>query len=95
MEPVGLTVGIIGLAGLFSTCLDVVERWDSYKDFGVESEALVARFEADRALFRRWGQSIGIDRGTQGHGHHEALDDPLFDWQSIRFYEASSTSTVK
>jgi len=34
--------GIAGLAGLVSICLDVIDRVDSYRDFGVESRSIVA-----------------------------------------------------
>ena len=30
MEPVGVALGTIGLLGLFSTCLDALEKLDSY-----------------------------------------------------------------
>jgi hypothetical protein len=42
MEPISFTVGIVGLAGLFNVCLDVIDKVDSYKDFGVDSRAIVA-----------------------------------------------------
>lgn len=34
MDAVGLAVGVVGLAGLFSTCLDIMDRFDSFKEFG-------------------------------------------------------------
>ncbi|KAI0815408.1 prion-inhibition and propagation-domain-containing protein [Xylaria sp. FL0064] len=76
MEPAGLAVGIVRLIGIFSTCLDIVERWDSYKDFGAEFGSLVARFKADKIRFRQWGQRVGIDKSKHGDGYHKALDDP-------------------
>ncbi|KAI3331487.1 prion-inhibition and propagation-domain-containing protein [Xylariaceae sp. AK1471] len=76
MEAAGLGIGVIGLVGLFSTCLDMVERWDSYKDFGLESESLRARLTADRVLFRQWGQKVGIGNDRREGDHHKALDDP-------------------
>ncbi|KAJ8132125.1 hypothetical protein O1611_g1496 [Lasiodiplodia mahajangana] len=80
MEAIGLGVGVVGLVGLFSTCIDMVERWDSYKDFSLESGAIRARFFADRVRFRQWGQSVGMSAGA-GEGkpddhYHSALDDP-------------------
>jgi hypothetical protein len=54
MEPISFTVGIVGLAGLFSVCLDVIDKVDSYKDFGVDSRAIIAQFDADRYLFTKW-----------------------------------------
>lgn len=73
MEAAGLGVGIVGIAGLFGTCLDIIEKVDSYNDFGVDSDYLFARFEADRVRFRQWGRNTGIDK--EDH-HHNALDDP-------------------
>ncbi|KAI1300647.1 prion-inhibition and propagation, helo domain-containing protein [Xylaria venustula] len=77
MEPAGLAVGVAGLIGIFTACLDIVERWDSYKDFGVESGSLIARFQADKVRFRQWGQRVGIYTEKHGDGYHKALDDPL------------------
>jgi hypothetical protein len=73
MEAVGLVVGIVGL---FSSCLDALDRFDSYKDFEAESSAIVAQFEADKTRFRKWGQHVGIDQHRLRENHHEALDDP-------------------
>ncbi len=75
MEPVGLTVGIVGLAGLFSSCLDVLQRFDDYKEFDSNSRSLAVQFETERLRFRRWGRSVGIDNKTVLDLHHPALDD--------------------
>ncbi|KAH7022278.1 prion-inhibition and propagation-domain-containing protein [Ilyonectria destructans] len=76
MEPVGLAVGISGLAGLFTSCLEVIENIDSYRDFGLDSRALAAQFDADRLRFDEWGQAVGIKHGKLSEDHHRALDDP-------------------
>lgn len=79
MDPLSLTfgvAGIVGLAGLFSTCLDVIDRVESYKDFGIESQSIFSQFEADKLLFQRWAQKVGIsDRGLEDN-HHKDLNDP-------------------
>jgi hypothetical protein len=77
MDPFSLTAGIAGfagLAGLFSTCLDIIDRVDSYKDFGVESRSIVAQFEADKHLFKKWAQHVGIDKDQVRTNHY--LDNP-------------------
>lgn len=76
MEPVGLTVGIVGLAGLFSVCLDVIDKVDSYKDFGVESRSIVAQFEADKYLFTKWAQDVGLDKEQLEGKFNNSLDNP-------------------
>jgi hypothetical protein len=76
MEAAGLGIGIASLAGIFSTCLDVVERIDSYKDFGVDSRALISQFNADRLLFQQWGEAVGFDKNILKNVHHQNLDNP-------------------
>jgi hypothetical protein len=76
MEPIGFAVGIAGLAGLFSVCLDVIDKVDSYKDFGVESRSIIAQFEADKHLFTKWAQDVGIDKDKIKNNHHSHLDNP-------------------
>lgn len=75
MEAVGLAVGVAGLAGLFSACLDAVEKFDDYKDFGHESQFLATQFEADKLRLRQWGQTVGIINDNLLSFHHRALDD--------------------
>ncbi|KAI1419581.1 hypothetical protein F5Y12DRAFT_232046 [Xylaria sp. FL1777] len=36
MDAAGLGVGIIGLLAFFGSCLEMVKRWDSYKESVVE-----------------------------------------------------------
>ncbi|KAI0906228.1 prion-inhibition and propagation-domain-containing protein [Ustulina deusta] len=76
MEAAGLGIGIVGLAGLFSSCVDIAERWDSYKEFLTESASLRARLTADRVRFQLWGQTVGIGKGRYEDNHHKALDNP-------------------
>ncbi|KAM0235337.1 hypothetical protein ACHAP5_009732 [Fusarium lateritium] len=73
MEAVGLAVGLVGL---FSTCLEAVQRIDSYKTAGRDSRLLCAQIDATMHLFERWGDSVGIGKGKLSDNHHPALDDP-------------------
>jgi len=76
MDPIGFTIGVVGLAGLFSVCLDVIETVDSYKDYGPESRSIIAQFEADKHLFKNWAQDVGIDRDKTNNNYQNRLDDP-------------------
>ncbi|RFN47816.1 hypothetical protein FIE12Z_7944 [Fusarium flagelliforme] len=76
MEPVGLAVGIVGLAGLFSTCLDALQKLDSYKTASRDSRQLDAQLSATIHLFERWGEGVGINQGKLSKAHHPDLDDP-------------------
>jgi hypothetical protein len=73
MEAVGLAVGLVGL---FSTCLEAVQRIDSYKTAGRDTRLLRAQLNATMHLFERWGDSVGIGKGKLSDNHHPALDDP-------------------
>ena len=76
MEPIGLAVGIVGLAGLFSSCLEAVQRFESWKDYGSEWKSVAAQFEAERILLERWGQAVGLQSSSLEGKHHVALDNP-------------------
>ncbi|KAH6981486.1 prion-inhibition and propagation, helo domain-containing protein [Ilyonectria destructans] len=76
MEPVGLAIGIAGLAGLFSSCLEAVEKVQSYRSFGADSQVLDTQFKAEKLRFEQWGRHVGFDRGKPSADHHQALDDP-------------------
>ncbi|KAK4077988.1 hypothetical protein Purlil1_12186 [Purpureocillium lilacinum] len=75
MEAAGLVVGVAGLAGLFSTCLEVVDKVQSYQTSGTDSDVLDTRFNATRVLFERWGASVGNEKGRLLPDHHPVLDD--------------------
>lgn len=75
MEPAGLAVGTVALVSLFSTCLEVVEKFDNYKNFRSDSHRLTAQFEADKLRFEKWGRDVGIEQNKQSEGRHEAFGD--------------------
>ncbi|KAK1985680.1 prion-inhibition and propagation-domain-containing protein, partial [Colletotrichum cereale] len=75
MEPIGLAVGVVGLAGLFTSCLEAVEKVHSYKNFGRDSRSLATQFDADKHRFEEWGRAVGFEKGKLSDSHHPALDD--------------------
>ncbi|RYC82128.1 hypothetical protein BFJ63_vAg14989 [Fusarium oxysporum f. sp. narcissi] len=75
METVGLVIGVAGLAGLFTSCVEALDKIQSYRTFGTDSHVLNTRFKAARARFERWGPGVGIEQGRLNHAHHPALDD--------------------
>ncbi|KAJ5373249.1 hypothetical protein N7517_005255 [Penicillium concentricum] len=76
MEPVSFAVGIIGLAGLFSTCLEAVARFDSWKEYDSEFGSLVAQFKAQKLRLIRWGLAVGLEDDEISYEHNPLLDDP-------------------
>lgn len=75
MEPASFAVGIIGLAGLFSTCLEAVDKVQSYRSFATDSSALDTQFNAAKVRLEKWGSSVGFSHGKPLDKHHPALDD--------------------
>lgn len=73
MEAVGVAFGV---AGLVSVCRDAIEQIDTYKNFGLESHAIKARFELSKQIFRLWANDVGITDINMSKSHHPCLDDP-------------------
>ncbi|KAF3074397.1 Ankyrin-1 [Trichoderma lentiforme] len=97
MDPVGLAVGVIGLAGLFSTCLDLVKRVDSYKHFKKDEQILATQFAAYRLRFERWGKTLGLDQ-TALSGNQTALSGnqtALSEDQHVALADSQTLETVR
>ncbi|RGP77704.1 ankyrin repeat domain-containing 52 [Fusarium longipes] len=73
MEAVGL---VIGVAGLFSTCLDAVDKAHSYCSFAADSHTLRTRFQTAKILLEQWGCSVGFVKGVLSANHSAELDKP-------------------
>ncbi|KAK1625152.1 hypothetical protein BDP81DRAFT_499541 [Colletotrichum phormii] len=90
MEPVGLAVGIAGLAGILSTCLDVIERVDIYKDFDHDSRSLAVQFDAEKLRLKKWAHDVGFREGKLSNDHHPALNEP-----QVRLMTTELLSVIK
>ncbi|KAF5642273.1 ankyrin [Fusarium tjaetaba] len=75
MEVTGLAVGVVGLAGLFSACLDSLSRFQNYRESNTDTHVSNTRFRAARARFEQWGVSVGISNGRLQPDHHRGLDN--------------------
>ncbi|KAF4964271.1 hypothetical protein FSARC_7826, partial [Fusarium sarcochroum] len=73
MEAVGLAVGV---AGLFSACLEAVEKVQTYRSFSAESHVLEIRFQAGKVLFEQWGRRVGFEKAGLSEQHAHELDKP-------------------
>lgn len=79
MDPAGLALGVLGVVGLFSTCMDIIERVESYRNAELESKGLTTQFNAHKRLLLRWADRVGFRRdGSQWilqDRHHQSLDN--------------------
>ncbi|KIW19063.1 hypothetical protein PV08_03353 [Exophiala spinifera] len=60
MEAIGLTVGLLGLAGLFSQCKDLLDLIETGRSYARGLEALDTKFEAQKLRFQIWGEAVGL-----------------------------------
>lgn len=72
MEPVGLVVGV---AGLFSVCMDILDRTHSFNEAGKEQRQVYARFQAEKIRLKEWGDGVGVSGGELKDPHDGRLDD--------------------
>ncbi|EFE31317.1 uncharacterized protein ARB_01712 [Trichophyton benhamiae CBS 112371] len=73
MEVAGL---VMGVAGLFSVCMDVLDRVSNYREFSTQSRQTVVSFEANKVRLKDWATYAGIENGVLKDSHHVRLDEP-------------------
>src|ERR1700722_18996133 len=61
MEPVSFTVGIVGLAGLFSTCVDCFEYVQLGREFAKDYQTSELKLDILKTRMIRWGASVGVN----------------------------------
>ncbi|KAK7982057.1 26S proteasome regulatory subunit-like protein [Apiospora saccharicola] len=74
MEPLGLGVGIAGLAGLFSTCIDCYELFQRGRYLGEDYHLLETKFNNQWWRLTAWGRACGFI-GDDGYGKRAIWDD--------------------
>jgi hypothetical protein len=65
MEAVGLTVGVVGLAGLFSACIDCFELIQRGRYLGKDYLLLETKFANQILRFTTWGRACGLVGSTE------------------------------
>ncbi len=92
MEIASLAIGVASLASLVSTCVDLLERVESYKNFGAESRLLTTRFDVNKVIFRDWAQRVGI---VSAHALNAARHHPRLDDSDVRALVHRSLSCIR
>jgi Prion-inhibition and propagation len=67
MESAGLTIGVVGLAGLFSTCMECFDYIQLGRTFGEDFGKCLLRLDAAKLRFSRWGEAVGLAVVSQGN----------------------------
>lgn len=68
MEPASLTIGVVGLASLFSTCMECFDYIQLGRAFGKDYGKCLLRLDAAKLRFSRWGEAMGIALSSQTRG---------------------------
>ncbi|KAK3899340.1 prion-inhibition and propagation-domain-containing protein [Staphylotrichum tortipilum] len=75
MEPVGLTLAVVGLAGLFSTCVDCFQLVQKGRYLGNDYHILETKYNNQRIRLLAWGRVCGFVGET-----HSGGDRLLLQW---------------
>ena len=78
MEVAGLVigaVGLVGLAGLLNSCMQLAEQISDTTEFPRDSSLLECKWSASCHLLRRWARMVGIDGREILSTHHADLDE--------------------
>jgi ankyrin repeat protein len=75
MEVAGFVIGVLSVAGLLSTCLQLVDQVSSGLDSERAVKILDRKWSAEAFLLKRWGIALGIVDNKLGAPHDKRLDD--------------------
>jgi hypothetical protein len=59
-DPIGIALGVAGLAGLFGTCVQCFDLIQLGAAFARDYEIVQTKFEAQKIRFLIWGQVVGL-----------------------------------
>ncbi|KAJ9651711.1 hypothetical protein H2198_009023 [Neophaeococcomyces mojaviensis] len=75
MEPAGLAVGVVGLIGTFTTCMQCFEYIQYGKRFGKDYESAILRLDVSRLKLARWAESVGLNDPSRTRELQSSLKD--------------------
>lgn len=69
-------VGLSGVVGLFTSCLEIVQRYDTYKTATRDKRSLDVQLDGAIYRLKHWGNSVGIKGEKLSDNHHPAFRNP-------------------
>src|SRR4051794_24904096 len=75
MEPVGVTLGVLGLAGLFTVCIDCFDYVQRGSSVGKDFLRLEGQFRFLQLRFSAWGKAAGFMRPDS---YDQRLNNPIW-----------------
>ncbi|GKT57156.1 TPR domain containing protein [Colletotrichum tofieldiae] len=77
MEIAATAVGVLGLVGLYSTCIEMLDALSSAARYGIGRELLQTKIEVERVRLMIWGDSVGLADIELFVGKKEPTEDDL------------------
>jgi Prion-inhibition and propagation len=60
VEPVSLTIGVVALASLFSTCIECFDYFKAGQALEEDFELLLVKLDVEKTCFLIWGNAVGV-----------------------------------
>jgi len=76
-EPVGIILGLAGLAGIFNACMDAIPLFHASRSHGRDFEIIIIRLDIEKTLLLQWAERVGLlgERNNRP-GHDNRLNNP-------------------
>lgn len=74
MEAAGLSIGAIGLASLFTICIECFEFFKAGQSFRPDLETALAKLDLEKTRLLIWGNHVGV-LNPDGQSRLAALQD--------------------
>jgi len=72
-DPVSAILGVLGLAGLLTVCVDCFDYVQDGRSLGKDFAFLDGQFQALHFRFFAWGEAVGL---TRPEGYDQRFNDP-------------------
>jgi hypothetical protein len=79
MDGVSLAVSVVGLAGLFSTCIEGFEYIQLGKQFGKDYGKCLLRLDVSKLQLSRWAESVGLTHPESAERYKASLSQQEYD----------------
>ncbi|KAK3493378.1 prion-inhibition and propagation-domain-containing protein [Neurospora crassa] len=72
MEPVGFAIGVIGLAGVFKSCVELFGYFSTYRSYGHDYNTLDTKLHVEKAVLLQWADRVRLLH----QDYDQRLDNP-------------------
>lgn len=83
MEPAGFAIGVAGLAGAFTACVDCFEYVQLGRQFGQDYGKCLLRLDTANVRMSRWGEAMGLGPRPSLKQQISASDEEMRTAQSL------------